>query len=98
MLACWRFWGAVVCLTLGSCGGYDHINTPYFKVILTNSYENGIVGVHLKNKRDQDRAMQGSAAGCRPPPLPRCGNYWPMIMRMGGRGGGGWYAVVGKLL
>ena len=37
---------------------YDHINTPYFKVILTNSYEDGLQGVHLKNKQEQDKAMQ----------------------------------------
>jgi len=44
---------------VGTTGGYDHINTPYFKVILTNSYEDGIVGVHLRNKQEQDRALQG---------------------------------------
>jgi hypothetical protein len=30
-----------------------------FKVILTNSYEDGIKGVHLRNKLEQDQAMQG---------------------------------------
>jgi hypothetical protein len=31
-------------------------------VILTNSYEDGIRGVHLKNKQEQDQAMQGGGA------------------------------------
>ncbi len=37
---------------------YDHINTPYYKVILSNGYEDGLVGVHLKNKVQQDKAMK----------------------------------------
>ena len=37
---------------------YDHINTPYYKVILSNGYEDGLVGVHLKNKLEQDKAMK----------------------------------------
>eukprot|EP00088_Acartia_fossae_P014334 TRINITY_DN17664_c0_g1_i2.p1 TRINITY_DN17664_c0_g1~~TRINITY_DN17664_c0_g1_i2.p1 ORF type:complete len:593 (+),score=94.71 TRINITY_DN17664_c0_g1_i2:2-1780(+) len=42
---------------------YDHINTPYYKVLLTNGYEDGLVGVHLKNKLQQDRAMKEFVAG-----------------------------------
>jgi len=42
---------------------YDHVNTPYFKVILTNSYEDGLKGVHLKNKLEQDQAMQDFVDG-----------------------------------
>ena len=57
----WRLLPALAALSaqVRSSGGYDHINTPYFKVILTNSYEDGITGAHLRGKQDQDRAMQG---------------------------------------
>ena len=34
-----------------------------YKVVLTNGYEDGIVGVHLKNKKQQDRAMKQFVAG-----------------------------------
>lgn len=42
---------------------YDHINRKDYKVVLTNGYEDGIVGVHLKNKKQQDRAMKQFVAG-----------------------------------
>jgi len=42
---------------------YDHINTPYYKVVLTSSYEDGLEGVHLRNKKEQDRAMNEFVAG-----------------------------------
>jgi len=34
-----------------------------YKIILTNGYEDGITGVHLKNKKQQDRAMKQFVAG-----------------------------------
>jgi len=43
--------------------GYDHINTPFYKVVLTNGYEDNLSGVHLKNKREQDQAMQDFVSG-----------------------------------
>ena len=43
--------------------GYNHIETPYYKVILTSSYEDNLEGVHLKNKQEQDDAMQEFVAG-----------------------------------
>jgi len=42
---------------------YNHIDTPYYKVILTSSYEDNMVGVHLKNKVEQDEAMKEFVAG-----------------------------------
>ena len=42
---------------------YNHIETPYYKVILTSSYEDNLVGVHLKNKLEQDAAMQEFVTG-----------------------------------
>ena len=42
---------------------YDHINRKDYKVVLTNGYEDGTVGVHLKNKKQQDRAMKQFVAG-----------------------------------
>ena len=35
------------------CQAYDHINRKDYKVVLTNGYEDGTVGVHLKNKKQQ---------------------------------------------
>ena len=43
--------------------GYDHVNRKDYRVVLTNGYEDGIVGVHLKNKKQQDRAMNQFVAG-----------------------------------
>jgi len=37
---------------------YNHINTPYYTVILTSAYEDNLEGVHLRNKEEQDAAMQ----------------------------------------
>jgi len=45
------------------CQAYDHINRKDYKVVLTNGYEDGTVGVHLKNKKQQDRAMKQFVAG-----------------------------------
>ena len=42
---------------------YNHIETPYYKVILTSSYEDNLEGVHQKNKLEQDAAMQEFVAG-----------------------------------
>jgi len=42
---------------------YDHINRKDYKVILTNGYEDGITGVHLRNKKQQDKAMKQFVAG-----------------------------------
>ena len=56
----------VICLLsaiLSSCNYYDHINRKDYKVVLTNGYEDGVVGVHLKNKKQQDRAMKQFVAG-----------------------------------
>ena len=50
-----------VILTLCHC--YDHINRKDYKVVLTNGYEDGTVGVHLRNKKQQDRAMKQFVAG-----------------------------------
>ena len=46
-----------------SCKSYNHIDTPYYKVILTSSYEDNPEGVHLRNKLEQDAAMQEFVAG-----------------------------------
>ena len=42
---------------------FNHIETPYYKVILTSSYEDNLEGVHLRNKQEQDDAMQEFVAG-----------------------------------
>ena len=42
---------------------YNHIDTPYYKVILTSSYEDNLQGVHLVNKEQQDEAMSEFVAG-----------------------------------
>merc|ERR1719500_1531724 len=52
----------VLCLTQYTIS-YNHIDTPYYKVILTSSYEDNMVGVHLKNKEEQDLAMKEFVAG-----------------------------------
>ena len=44
-------------------GKYDHINHKDYKVVLTNGYEDGLVGVHLRNKKQQDKAMKQFVAG-----------------------------------
>ena len=49
----------LLCLAMG----YDNVNRKDYKVVLTNGYEDGIVGVHLKNKKQQDRAMNQFVAG-----------------------------------
>lgn len=43
--------------------GYDNVNRKDYKVVLTNGYEDGIVGVHLKNKKQQDKAMNQFVSG-----------------------------------
>jgi len=43
--------------------GYDHINRKDYSVVLTNGYEDGIVGVHLRNKKQQDKAMKQFMSG-----------------------------------
>ena len=35
----------------------------FFRIGLTNGYEDGITGVHLKNKKQQDRTMKQFMAG-----------------------------------
>lgn len=42
---------------------FNHIDTPYYKVVLTSSYEDNMFGVHLRNKEEQDFAMQEFVAG-----------------------------------
>merc|ERR1711962_999054 len=42
---------------------YNHMHKKDYKIILTNEYEDGIKGVHLKNKKQQDRAMKQFVAG-----------------------------------
>ena len=42
---------------------YNHIDTPFYKVVLTSSYEDNLTGVHLKNKKQQDKAMKEFVAG-----------------------------------
>lgn len=53
----------VLSLILTLCNCYDHINRKDYKVVLTNGYEDGTVGVHLRNKKQQDRAMKQFVAG-----------------------------------
>ena len=53
----------VVLVSLGQVLSYNHIDTPYYKVILTSSYEDNLEGVHLRNKQEQDAAMQEFVAG-----------------------------------
>ena len=55
--------GLLALLPLDQVLCYNHIDTPYYKVILTSSYEDNLVGVHLKNKEEQDAAMQEFVAG-----------------------------------
>ena len=38
-------------------------NFHTFRIGLTNGYEDGITGVHLKNKKQQDRAMKQFMSG-----------------------------------
>ena len=52
----------LLCL-LSFPAAYDHVNRKDYKVVLTNGYEDGIVGVHLKNKKQQDRAMKQFMSG-----------------------------------
>jgi len=42
---------------------YNHVSTPYYRVVLTSSFEDGLTGVHLRNKQEQDMAMQEFVAG-----------------------------------
>ena len=42
---------------------FQSISTLIFRIGLTNAYEDGIVGVHLKNKKQQDRTMKQFMAG-----------------------------------
>jgi len=58
----------LICSLLNSvCGrreeNYDHVNRKDYKVVLTNGYEDGTVGVHLRNKKQQDKAMKQFMAG-----------------------------------
>merc|ERR1719270_2980599 len=53
----------LVLLILSPTSPYNHIDTPYYKVILTSSYEDNLEGVHLRNKQEQDAAMQEFVAG-----------------------------------
>jgi len=50
-------------LLLPSALPYSHIDTPFYKVVLSSSYEDHLVGVHLANKEEQDAAMQEFVAG-----------------------------------
>ena len=57
----------LICFLSSVSGGreekYDHINRKDYKVVLTNGYEDGLVGVHLRNKKQQDKAMKQFVAG-----------------------------------
>ena len=53
----------IILLTLPWSNGHNHIDTPYYKVILTSSYEDDLQGVHLSNKQEQDDAMSEFVAG-----------------------------------
>ena len=53
----------LVLMMLTTTTPYNHIDTPYYKVILTSSYEDHLQGVHLRNKEEQDAAMQEFVAG-----------------------------------
>ena len=54
----------ILLTTIGSfTNSFNHIETPYYKVILTSSYEDNLEGVHLRNKQEQDDAMQEFVAG-----------------------------------
>ena len=48
---------------LSLTAAFDHVNRKDYKVVLTNGYEDGTVGVHLKNKKQQDRAMKQFMSG-----------------------------------
>lgn len=50
-------------LLLPSALPHSHIDTPFYKVVLSSSYEDHLVGVHLANKEEQDAAMQEFVAG-----------------------------------
>jgi hypothetical protein len=50
-------------LVLGVAGQYNHMVKKDYKIVLTNGYEDGIVGVHAKNKKQQDRTMKQFVAG-----------------------------------
>jgi len=50
-------------LLVCSCSSYNHIDTPFYKVVLTSSYEDNLTGSHLANKELQDQAMQEFVAG-----------------------------------
>ena len=54
----------------GRTTGFSHSNPSIFwfsktvfRIGLTNGYEDGITGVHLKNKKQQDRTMKQFMAG-----------------------------------
>lgn len=55
----------VLLVTLLSCpcSPYNHIDTPFYKVVLTSSYEDNLTGSHLQNKELQDKAMEEFVAG-----------------------------------
>ena len=42
---------------------FNHVSTPFYSVVLTSSYEDNLQGVHLRNKQEQDMAMQEFVAG-----------------------------------
>jgi len=52
---------------------YNHMITKDYKIILTNGYEDGVSGVHLRNKKQQDRAMKQFVAGDLAPGEMGCG-------------------------
>ena len=56
---------ALTCLlaTLPTTFPYSHIDTPFYKVVLSSSYADHLEGVHLANKEEQDRAMEEFVAG-----------------------------------
>lgn len=58
-----KTWLLVVLLGVAAAQQYDHMTKKHYKIALTNGYEDGTVGVHLKNKKQQDRALKQFVAG-----------------------------------
>ena len=52
------------CVSMHILSGYAYESIEkYYEIELTNGYEEGVVGVHLKNKKQQDKAMEMFVAG-----------------------------------
>ena len=75
-----------VSMHLLSSHAYESIKKEY-EIELTNGYEEGVVGVHLKNKQQQDKAMKMFLAGkTRCPIREALKNFFTMSNHGGGAG------------